>query len=86
MILGEYKDLSILVPKKSAFLKRVPFCISKFVIMAAVNLDNIQFYNHAPSSSQICPALLYVGPPPIVPPYFKTNSLGKGQGEQNESA
>lgn len=39
--LDDYKDNSIAMPKKSASLKCVTLCASKFVIMAAVNLDNI---------------------------------------------
>lgn len=57
--------------------------------MAAVNLDNIQFYNYTsttPSFSQKRPASLSINPPPTVTPRFNKWSSPFKPYNESESA
>lgn len=77
MILSDYKDYSVAIPERSVFLKRALLSTSEFIIMATVNLDNMQFYNYTFTTLVFRRrgfASLSVDPLPTVAPRFNEGS------------
>jgi hypothetical protein len=77
VILSDYKDHSVAIPERLVFLKRAFLSTSEFVVMATVNLDNMQFYNHTfttPVFRWRGFASLLVDPLPTVAPRFNKGS------------
>jgi hypothetical protein len=77
VILSNYKDYSVAIPKRFVFLKHALLSTSEFVIIATVNLDNMQFYNHTfttPVFRRRGFALLSVDPLPAATSCFNKGS------------